>query len=50
MATFRTAPPMFHGDVETYIYDADPDYLEYVKRTDPSMVHHVLAEAIGALV
>jgi FkbM family methyltransferase len=42
------APSMFHGDVETYIYDADPDCLEYMKRTNSSMVHHVLAEAIGA--
>ena len=42
------APPMFHGDIEAYLYDADPDCLDYMKRTNSPMVHHILAETIGA--
>lgn len=39
--------PTFRGDVETYLYDADPDCLEHMQRGAPRE-DHVLTEAVGA--
>jgi FkbM family methyltransferase len=41
-------PQMFHPEVESYIYDADPDCLEYMKTPGTSMVRNILIETIGA--
>jgi FkbM family methyltransferase len=38
---------MFRGDVETYLYDADPDCLDHMHRNSPNE-DHVLTEAVGA--
>lgn len=37
----------FRGDVETYLYDADPDCLEHMQRNS-LQEDHVLTEAVGA--
>jgi FkbM family methyltransferase len=40
-------PGMFHSDMETYIYDADSDCLDYMHAPGTAMVRNILTETIG---